>query len=338
MVTSEAPMATSEAPMVTSEALVATSEAPMATSEAPMATSEAPAATSEAPMATSEAPMATSEAPMVTSEAPAATSEAPVASAEVIEEVDNDGNKVVTTTTTEVKEDGTTVVNKVVEKTYADNTVDVKVINTVTDANGNSSVQIKDTKKDAAGKISAEFSYDGKVLPENAAWNVKSEVSDSDNVKNIREKTGNANVFAWNITPMSDGNAVEIASGSKVRVSLALPDGFEYSEGKNYAIYDVANNVYINVEIKDGMLSFDAEHFSEYALVERTEISTAIETVSPAPTATSAATTAPAATQTATTSKSPTTGDSSSSLLMVLAMVSSCAAIAVSVRKRKVTQ
>ena len=46
---------------------------------------------------------------------------------EVIEEVDNDGNKVVTTTTTEVKEDGTTVVNKVVEKTYADNTVDVKV-------------------------------------------------------------------------------------------------------------------------------------------------------------------------------------------------------------------
>ena len=169
-------------------------------------------------------------------------------------------------------------------------------------------------------------------MPENAAWNVKSEVSDSDNVKNIREKTGNANVFAWNITPMSDGNAVEIASGSKVRVSLALPDGFEYSEGKNYAIYDVANNVYINVEIKDGMLSFDAEHFSEYALVERTEISTAIETVSPAPTATSAAT------QTATTSKSPTTGDSSSSLLMVLAMVSSCAAIAVSVRKRKVTQ
>ena len=96
--------------------------------------------------------------------------------------------------------------------------------------------------------------------------------------------------------------------------------------------------MYINVEIKDGMLSFDAEHFSEYALVERTEISTAIETVSPAPTATSAATTAPAATQTATTSKSPTTGDSSSSLLMVLAMVSSCAAIAVSVRKRKVTQ
>ena len=284
--------------------------------------------------------MATSEAPMVTSEAPAATSEAPVASAEVIEEVDNDGNKVVTTTTIEVKEDGTTVVNKVVEKTYADNTVDVKVINTVTDANGNSSVQYKKIlKKDAAGKISAEFSYDGKVLPENAAWNVKSEGSlDSDNVKNIREKTGNAKCVCmeyYSNEPME--MLLKLQSGSKVRVSLALPDGFEYSEGKNYAIYDVANNVYINVEIKDGMLSFDAEHFSEYALVERTEISTAIETVSPAPTATSAATTAPAATQTATTSKSPTTGDSSSSLLMVLAMVSSCAAIAVSVR-RKVTQ
>ena len=122
-----------------------------------------------------------------------------------------------------------------------------------------------DQKTDANGIVIQKFSFKNAALPADTVWMVGN-MSD-DEIIMLNNNGINAK-FGWDINPYSGGVRAQVAPGYKVNVQFALPSDFAFNSMAEYKIYDLTYNVYQDVVINNGILSFDASHFSKYALVE----------------------------------------------------------------------
>lgn len=137
-----------------------------------------------------------------------------------------------------------------------------------TDSDDSSSDSINVSQKtDSNGIIIQKFSFKNGALPEDTVWMIGN-MSDDDivmlNNNGINAKLG------WDINPYSGGVRAQVAPGYKVNVQFALPSDLAYISTAEYKIYDLTYNVYQDAVINNGIVSFDASHFSKYALVEMT--------------------------------------------------------------------
>lgn len=137
-----------------------------------------------------------------------------------------------------------------------------------TDSDDSSSDSINVSQKtDSNGIIIQKFSFKNGALPADTVWMIGN-MSDDDivmlNNNGINAKLG------WDINPYSGGVRAQVAPGYKVNVQFALPSDLAYVSTAEYKIYDLTYNVYQDAVINNGIVSFDASHFSKYALVEMT--------------------------------------------------------------------
>ena len=137
-----------------------------------------------------------------------------------------------------------------------------------TDSDDSSSDSINVSQKtDSNGIIIQKFSFKNGALPADTGW-MLGNMSDDDivmlNNNGINAKLG------WDINPYSGGVRAQVAPGYKVNVQFALPSDLAYISTAEYKIYDLTYNVYQDAVINNGIVSFDASHFSKYALVEMT--------------------------------------------------------------------
>lgn len=251
------------------------------------ATTEAPAATTEIPMATTEIPMATgysylsSNAVAVFAAAPESGSAA--ASAYKCTEIILNSSWIDTIGTgkhmvTLAFDNGNAYVGIVVtgsdkpeESTTAASTESTTAASgdsDDTDSDDSSSDSINVSQKtDSNGIIIQKFSFKNGALPADTVWMIGN-MSDDDivmlNNNGINAKLG------WDINPYSGGVRAQVAPGYKVNVQFALPSDLAYISTAEYKIYDLTYNVYQDAVINNGIVSFDASHFSKYALVEMT--------------------------------------------------------------------
>ena len=258
----------------------ATSEAPAVTSEAPAVTSEAPAATTEAPAATGYSYLS-SNAVAVFAAAPESGS-APASEYKCTEIILNSswiatigtGKHMVTlafdngnayvgivVTGSDKPEESTTVAS-------TESTTAASGDSDDTDSDDSSSDSINVSQKtDSNGIIIQKFSFKNGALPADTVWMIGN-MSDDDivmlNNNGINAKLG------WDINPYSGGVRAQVAPGYKVNVQFALPSDLAYISTAEYKIYDLTYNVYQDAVINNGIVSFDASHFSKYALVEMT--------------------------------------------------------------------
>lgn len=261
-------------------AVPATSEAPAVTSEAPAVTTEAPAATTEAPAATGYSYLS-SNAVAVFAAAPESGS-APASEYKCTEIILNSswidtigtGKHMVTL----AFDNGNAYVGIVVtgsdkpeESTTAASTESTTAASgdsDDTDSDDSSSDSINVSQKtDSNGIIIQKFSFKNGALPADTVWMIGN-MSDDDivmlNNNGINAKLG------WDINPYSGGVRAQVAPGYKVNVQFALPSDLAYISTAEYKIYDLTYNVYQDAVINNGIVSFDASHFSKYALVEMT--------------------------------------------------------------------
>lgn len=258
----------------------ATTEAPAVTTEAPAVTTEAPAATTEAPAATGYSYLS-SNAVAVFAAAPESGS-APASEYKCTEIILNSswidtigtGKHMVTL----AFDNGNAYVGIVVtgsdkpeESTTAASTESTTAASgdsDDTDSDDSSSDSINVSQKtDSNGIIIQKFSFKNGALPEDTVWMIGN-MSDDDivmlNNNGINAKLG------WDINPYSGGVRAQVAPGYKVNVQFALPSDLAYISTAEYKIYDLTYNVYQDAVINNGIVSFDASHFSKYALVEMT--------------------------------------------------------------------
>ena len=137
-----------------------------------------------------------------------------------------------------------------------------------TDSDDSSSDSINVSQKtDSNGIIIQKFSFKNGALPADTVWMIGN-MSDDDivmlNNNGINAKLG------WDINPYSGGVRAQVAPGYKVNVQFALSSDLAYISTAEYKIYDLTYNVYQDAVINNGIVSFDASHFSKYALVEMT--------------------------------------------------------------------
>ena len=137
-----------------------------------------------------------------------------------------------------------------------------------TDSDDSSSDSINVSQKmDSNGIIIQKLSFKNGALPADTVWMI-GDMSDDDivmlNNNGINAKLG------WDINPYSGGVRAQVAPGYKVNVQFALPYDLVYISTAEYKIYDLTYNVYQDAVINNGIVSFDASHFSKYALVEMT--------------------------------------------------------------------
>lgn len=251
-----------------------------ATTEAPAVTTEAPAATSEAPAATGYSYLS-SNAVAVFAAAPESGS-APASEYKCTEIILNSswidtigtGKHMVTL----AFDNGNAYVGIVVtgsdkpeESTTAASTESTTAASgdsDDTDSDDSSSDSINVSQKtDSNGIIIQKFSFKNGALPADTVWMIGN-MSDDDivmlNNNGINAKLG------WDINPYSGGVRAQVAPGYKVNVQFALPSDLAYISTAEYKIYDLTYNVYQDAVINNGIVSFDASHFSKYALVEMT--------------------------------------------------------------------
>ena len=251
-----------------------------ATTEAPVATSEAPVATSEAPAATGYSYLS-SNAVAVFAAAPESGSAA--ASAYKCTEIilnsswidtigtgkhmvtlafDNGNAYVGIVVTGSDKPEESTTVASTESTTAASGDSD----DTDSDDSSSDSINVSQ-KTDSNGIIIQKFSFKNGALPADTVWMIGN-MSDDDivmlNNNGINAKLG------WDINPYSGGVRAQVAPGYKVNVQFALPSDLAYISTAEYKIYDLTYNVYQDAVINNGIVSFDASHFSKYALVEMT--------------------------------------------------------------------
>lgn len=251
-----------------------------ATTEAPAVTTEAPAATTEAPAATGYSYLS-SNAVAVFAAAPESGS-APASEYKCTEIILNSswidtigtGKHMVTL----AFDNGNAYVGIVVtgsdkpeESTTAASTESTTAASgdsDDTDSDDSSSDSINVSQKtDSNGIIIQKFSFKNGALPADTVWMIGN-MSDDDivmlNNNGINAKLG------WDINPYSGGVRAQVAPGYKVNVQFALPSDLAYISTAEYKIYDLTYNVYQDAVINNGIVSFDASHFSKYALVEMT--------------------------------------------------------------------
>lgn len=251
-----------------------------ATTETPAVTTEAPAATTEAPAATGYSYLS-SNAVAVFAAAPESGSAA--ASAYKCTEIilnsswidtigtgkhmvtlafDNGNAYVGIVVTGSDKPEESTTVASTESTTAASGDSD----DTDSDDSSSDSINVSQ-KTDSNGIIIQKFSFKNGALPADTVWMIGN-MSDDDivmlNNNGINAKLG------WDINPYSGGVRAQVAPGYKVNVQFALPSDLAYISTAEYKIYDLTYNVYQDAVINNGIVSFDASHFSKYALVEMT--------------------------------------------------------------------
>lgn len=251
-----------------------------ATTEAPAVTSEAPAVTTEAPAATGYSYLS-SNAVAVFAAAPESGSAA--ASEYKCTEIILNSSWIDTIGTgkhmvTLAFDNGNAYVGIVVtgsdkpeESTTAASTESTTAASgdsDDTDSDDSSSDSINVSQKtDSNGIIIQKLSFKNGALPADTVWMIGN-MSDDDivmlNNNGINAKLG------WDINPYSGGVRAQVAPGYKVNVQFALPSDLAYISTAEYKIYDLTYNVYQDAVINNGIISFDASHFSKYALVEMT--------------------------------------------------------------------
>lgn len=243
-----------------------------ATTEAPAVTTEAPAATTEIPMATGYSYLS-SNAVAVFAAAPESGS-APASEYKCTEIILNSswidtigtGKHMVTL----AFDNGNAYVGIVVTGSDKpeESTTAASGDSDDTDSDDSSSDSINVSQKtDSNGIIIQKFSFKNGALPADTVWMIGN-MSDDDivmlNNNGINAKLG------WDINPYSGGVRAQVAPGYKVNVQFALPSDLAYISTAEYKIYDLTYNVYQDAVINNGIVSFDASHFSKYALVEMT--------------------------------------------------------------------
>lgn len=243
-----------------------------ATTEAPAVTSEAPAVTTEAPAATGYSYLS-SNAVAVFAAAPESGS-APASAYKCTEIILNSswidtigtGKHMVTL----AFDNGNAYVGIVVTGSDKpeESTTAASGDSDDTDSDDSSSDSINVSQKtDSNGIIIQKFSFKNGALPADTVWMIGN-MSDDDivmlNNNGINAKLG------WDINPYSGGVRAQVAPGYKVNVQFALPSDLAYISTAEYKIYDLTYNVYQDAVINNGIISFDASHFSKYALVEMT--------------------------------------------------------------------
>lgn len=243
-----------------------------ATTEAPAVTSEAPAVTTEAPAATGYSYLS-SNAVAVFAAAPESGSAA--ASAYKCTEIILNSSWIDTIGTgkhmvTLAFDNGNAYVGIVVTGSDKpeESTTAASGDSDDTDSDDSSSDSINVSQKtDSNGIIIQKFSFKNGALPADTVWMIGN-MSDDDivmlNNNGINAKLG------WDINPYSGGVRAQVAPGYKVNVQFALPSDLAYISTAEYKIYDLTYNVYQDAVINNGIVSFDASHFSKYALVEMT--------------------------------------------------------------------
>lgn len=243
-----------------------------ATTEAPAVTSEAPAVTTEAPAATGYSYLS-SNAVAVFAAAPESGSAA--ASAYKCTEIILNSSWIDTIGTgkhmvTLAFDNGNAYVGIVVTGSDKpeESTTAASGDSDDTDSDDSSSDSINVSQKtDSNGIIIQKFSFKNGALPADTVWMIGN-MSDDDivmlNNNGINAKLG------WDINPYSGGVRAQVAPGYKVNVQFALPSDLAYISTAEYKIYDLTYNVYQDAVINNGIISFDASHFSKYALVEMT--------------------------------------------------------------------
>lgn len=251
-----------------------------ATTEVPAVTTEAPAATTEAPAATGYSYLS-SNAVAVFAAAPESGS-APASEYKCTEIILNSswidtigtGKHMVTlafdngnayvgivVTGSDKPEESTTVAS-------TESTTAASGDSDDTDSDDSSSDSINVSQKTDSNEIIIQkFSFKNGALPADTVWMIGN-MSDDDivmlNNNGINAKLG------WDINPYSGGVRAQVAPGYKVNVQFALPSDLAYISTAEYKIYDLTYNVYQDAVINNGIVSFDASHFSKYALVEMT--------------------------------------------------------------------
>lgn len=128
-----------------------------------------------------------------------------------------------------------------------------------------------------------------------------------------KEKLGDMKYTVMDITLMKNGVAVQ--PKGKVTVSIDLPEGFNGSKCKVYHIANDGTFTDMKATFANGKLSFDTDHFSQYAIVEGTVDSSA---------------SGANGTQTS----SPKTGDVSDMMMWTMIMLA-CGATIVMLRREK---
>ena len=105
-----------------------------------------------------------------------------------------------------------------------------------------------------------------------AVFEVKAEQLDT----TVKAKFGQKKYTVLDISLLKNGVAVQPIG--KVTVSIALPEGYDSNKCKVYHIATDGTVTDMNAVCAGGKISFDTDHFSQYAIVEGTIDSTSVNT------------------------------------------------------------
>lgn len=157
----------------------------------------------------------------------------------------------------------------VIEKELADGTKVIKELteSSKVDDDGNivKETLVKDERKDKNGKGLEKFEYASDSLTDDIEWKTnkieKEELKDDD--KKPFDKKDVKDYEAYDIVPESNGEKVAVKKGS-VKVSLPYKEEWK---GKKVRAYDFEKDQWLDAEVDGDYVSFNAEHFSQYAIV-----------------------------------------------------------------------
>ena len=121
------------------------------------------------------------------------------------------------------------------------------------------------TNTDADTKIKLDTTTD--VVPEGTTL-VAEKVTSGDNynvvVKAVEEELSKFVLYDISLVK----NSVKVQPNGNVKVSIPLPDGYDASKIVVYRVADDATKTKLDVTVKDGYITFETDHFSNYVVGE----------------------------------------------------------------------
>lgn len=103
---------------------------------------------------------------------------------------------------------------------------------------------------------------------------INSNYSNYQQLLNIFQKSKNFKMFDINL----ESNGTKIQPDGKVKISIPVPAEFDKSNLFVYRIEENGDIIEYTVTVKDGMATFETDHFSTYVLAEK-EITPSIDNV-----------------------------------------------------------
>lgn len=159
----------------------------------------------------------------------------------------------------------------VTEKTMnEDGSKVIKSVNEVSQKNDTGEVikqaDVVDERVDAQGVCVEKYEYDTQVLPQDVEWKTELLEEIPQTHRSELEKRGaGENVELYDINPESDGVKVEPQAGS---VKVSLHKGEKSWDETKTKVFDVTKNCWLDVAFEGDFITFEAEHFSQYAIVQ----------------------------------------------------------------------